>query len=78
MYSNNKLGRCLTNEHQLFFYYTRLGGELTQTFEEYIAQIYVHRILCKGCKIFLCYMVSYDEIILCPTCMKKDYEENKK
>lgn len=51
---------------------------MTQTFEEYLEQIDLHKIFCKGCKNFLCYMMSNDELILCPNCMKKDYEENKK
>lgn len=34
---------------------------------------------CDTCKTFLCYsQISDGELILCRSCMKKDYEENKK
>ena len=52
--------------------------KMTQTFEEYLEQEDLGKVICFVCGNLLCY-THHDAVTLrCVSCMKKDYEENKK
>jgi len=52
---------------------------LTETFEEYLVTNNVPRVECGTCKIFLGYgEIDDGQYMLCDTCMRKEFEENKK
>ncbi len=52
---------------------------MTETLQEYLKYNELYETKCHACENFLCYsQLPDDEIALCSTCMKKDYEENKK
>jgi len=52
---------------------------MTQAFDEYLAEQGRGNIKCTDCKKFICYGEICDNaLILCISCMKEDYEKNKK
>ena len=54
---------------------------MTQTFEEYVKDTQLYKIFCLECNTFLCYSeIADDDVIhsICPSCMRKYYDENKK
>jgi len=52
---------------------------MTQSFEEYLEEKARGTVKCPECKNFICYGEVCDEsVVICSSCMKKEYEKNKK